>query len=399
MTLRMIVLLLLAATGTGVVRAQSGECAFKPPFYLLHFGRGNVADANATALALYTRISSYCPSDGYYSYASATRDCFKGDWHTLLEDHTPGDVAGNMLLVNSADEQGTFLTVRIKGFKGGKTYRFGAWLMNLCKPTEKCPFPLLPNLTVQLQTLSGKGVARFATGDLPRVNVPGWTQHRADFGVPPGETELVLTLVNNAPGGCGNDLVLDDITFSECIKPEPVAAGVKKAAPPVVKAPPPVAKKDPKTVPVPAGQKRDKPVAIVEKARTPLPAPQPVAPVAVPLVLKQRTSFLTRQIETEAGEILLDLYDNGEIDGDTVSIYHNNTLVVANQLLSQKPLSFRIRVTKNEPHHELVMVANNLGSIPPNTSLMIVTTKEKRHQVFISSTKQTNAKVVIDLKE
>jgi hypothetical protein len=45
------------------------------------------------------------------------------------------------------------------------------------------------------------------------------------------------------------------------------------------------------------------------------------------------------------------------------------------------------------------MVADNLGSIPPNTSLMVVTTKDKEYRVFISSTDQQNAKVVIDLKE
>ncbi len=51
------------------------------------------------------------------------------------------------------------------------------------------------------------------------------------------------------------------------------------------------------------------------------------------------------------------------------------------------------------PHHELIMVANNLGSIPPNTSLMIITANNKRSEVFISSTEQKNAKMLIDLKE
>jgi hypothetical protein len=45
------------------------------------------------------------------------------------------------------------------------------------------------------------------------------------------------------------------------------------------------------------------------------------------------------------------------------------------------------------------MVAENLGSIPPNTSLMVITTRNKRYEVFISSTEQKNAKVILDLKE
>ena len=118
-----------------------------------------------------------------------------------------------------------------------------------------------------------------------------------------------------------------------------------------------------------------------------------------PRVLTTRTNSLVKQIETGAGEIRIDLYDNGEIDGDTVSIYHNNVLLIQHARLSQKPITVRIAVDKDHPHHELIMVAENLGSIPPNTSLMIITTSTKRYQAFISSTEQKNAKVVFNLKE
>jgi hypothetical protein len=97
--------------------------------------------------------------------------------------------------------------------------------------------------------------------------------------------------------------------------------------------------------------------------------------------------------------MIIDLYDNGQIDGDTVTIYHNNVMIVSGAALSEKPISFKIRVDENQPHHELVMVANNLGSIPPNTSLMIIRINGQRYDVFISSSEQKNAKVVIDLED
>jgi hypothetical protein len=108
---------------------------------------------------------------------------------------------------------------------------------------------------------------------------------------------------------------------------------------------------------------------------------------------------LIKQLETEAGEIRLDLYDNGEIDDDTVSIYHNNVLLVSHARLSQKPITFRVDVNAANPYHELVMVAENLGSIPPNTSVMIITAGSKHYKVFISSSEQKNAKLVLNLKE
>lgn len=67
---------------------------------------------------------------------------------------------------------------------------------------------------------------------------------------------------------------------------------------------------------------------------------------------------------------------------------------------SGKPsITWSQSVDAAHPHHELVMVAENLGSIPPNTSLMVVTANNKRYEIFISSSEQKNAKIIIDLKE
>ena len=94
----------------------------------------------------------------------------------------------------------------------------------------------------------------------------------------------------------------------------------------------------------------------------------------------------------------MEIYDNGQIDGDSVSIYHNNTLIKSHMRLSQKPITVTITVDPSQPHHEIIMVADNLGTIPPNTSVMIITTATNRYELFISSSEQKNAKVVFDLK-
>jgi hypothetical protein len=159
-----------------------------------------------------------------------------------------------------------------------------------------------------------------------------------------------------------------------------------------------------KATPVPI--KRDEPVAEtvapqkdMQDVSAPVIKPKALILPPAPFMLTTRTNPLVKQIETEAGQISISLYDNGEIDGDTVSIYHNNVLLMAHARLSQKPISFSITVDAHNPHHELVMVAENLGAIPPNTSMMIITAGTKRHGVFISSNEQKNAKVVLQLKE
>jgi hypothetical protein len=416
--------------------AQQGNCILKPPYYTIHFGSGNVEDLNSMVSSRYSRVPSYCPSDGHYAYTPHTSDCFRGDWFTLTADHTPGDRDGNMLLVNSSPRSGIFLNTTIPGLKPKTTYEFGVWMMNVCKITEKCPFPLLPDITIHLQTVQGKNVAQLSTGEVERVHSPEWKQYQFMFTTPAVATDLTLIMVNNAPGGCGNDFVMDDITFRECVPPPPAVVRKKPnnvparkpsttAAPEKKTNKPTTAKVVPKAVTKPAvkspakatSKPSSKPLAkapgktIQPASQQPQVArqkidSQKVAPVVrqrslvlppAPAVLRNRANALVKTIEMQKGEIRVDLYDNGEIDDDTVSIYHNNRLLAARSRLSQKAITFRIVVDDAHPHHELVMVAENLGSIPPNTSLMVVTAGEIRHEVFISSTKQKNAKVVFEL--
>ncbi|GEO10880.1 hypothetical protein [Segetibacter aerophilus] len=397
-------LFLIALLFTFQVKAQPADCVLKQPLVGINFGTGNIQDLNSSALENYEPVSYYCPTDGHYTFTPYTSKCFRDDWFTLEEDHTPGDVAGNMMLVNASHRGGAFLSTTINGLKGNTTYEFAAWMMNLCKITKKCPFPLLPVIIVRLETVAGKLVGQFRTGELVRRQSPQWTQHKAYFTTPASPTPLILTMIDISPGGCGNDFALDDITFRECVKPV-----VKITTPPkpivqpkkVQKAPPLLVKK---AISRPAKKQAEiipivKPKKEVAAQTVPVVKPQPSALPVLPPHLTTRSSPLVKRIETEMGEIRIDLYDNGDIDGDTVTIYHNNTMLFANVGLTQKPLTFKILVDYNHPHHELVMVANNLGSIPPNTSLMIVTAGGRRHEVFISSTEQRNAKVVFDLKD
>ena len=89
----------------------------------------------------------------------------------------------------------------------------------------------------------------------------------------------------------------------------------------------------------------------------------------------------------------ISFYDNGEIDGDTISVYDNNRLLVKSQGLSAKPITITVKLNEDELEHEIVMVAENLGSIPPNTALMMVQAGDQRYTVRLSSTEQKNAMV------
>lgn len=112
-----------------------------------------------------------------------------------------------------------------------------------------------------------------------------------------------------------------------------------------------------------------------------------------PATIRNRKNELIRTLVLTNPEVEISLYDNGEIDNDTVSIYLDGALLLANKRLSNKPITYTLQLNETNPEHTLVMVAENLGNLPPNTSLMIIQDGDKRHQVTITSTEQKNAMI------
>lgn len=158
-----------------------------------------------------------------------------------------------------------------------------------------------------------------------------------------------------------------------------------------------------------AQQKTQQPEKAELQATTTLPKEQPAAPpqklettfkkLPVPRVLMERENNLIRTINISDPDATIEFYDNGTIDNDTITVYHNNQMVISKGRLSLSPLSVKIHCTEEEPVHEIVVVADNLGEIPPNTAMMIIKVgKDKvigRHEIFLTSNERRNAKVVI----
>jgi hypothetical protein len=393
--------------------AQQFYGIFKQPLLTIDFNSASPnADFSQARLENYHRDYTQCPNDGYYSFAPSTSDCFNGDWLTFNEDHTPGDIDGKMMLVNANPYGGIFFNMTINGLRGNTMYQFSAWMVNVCRISGGCA-PLPPNVIIILRNLAGNRIASFQTGLLSQNATPQWKRYYAMFATPPDVTSITLTMEDVTLGGCGNDFAMDDIMIREYVIPAAVAKAQRKpSVKPVQKPNSSAIKRSPgptiaTTKPAlkkPQPFKKDSPVAIVKiKERDtpeivkPLTRKQVALPLPKPILTRENP--LIKRIDIPAGEIIIDLYDNGQIDGDTVSIYHNNELIVSKAALSAKPITIHIKLDAMDPHHELIMVAENLGSIPPNTSLMIITAGKQRFQVFISSSEQKNAKIAIDLKE
>jgi len=113
----------------------------------------------------------------------------------------------------------------------------------------------------------------------------------------------------------------------------------------------------------------------------------------------QRETAVQKEIEVASDSVQVDFYDNGEIDGDSISVFFNNQLLGANLLLSTRSIHMNIKLDTTKEFNELAMFANNLGSIPPNTALMLVSDGKNRYEVRLSSNLDKTGAVRIKRKK
>lgn len=135
---------------------------------------------------------------------------------------------------------------------------------------------------------------------------------------------------------------------------------------------------------------------IAPKKNEPIAVPAP--PVAKP-ILEKRDNELIKEFTVDHDSISVTLYDNGIVDGDSITLIYNDSILTTHKLLTEKPLTFWIKIKPGSQRNELQMYAENLGSIPPNTALMIIYDGNKRYEVNIKSTEKTNGSVSFRLKE
>jgi len=107
--------------------------------------------------------------------------------------------------------------------------------------------------------------------------------------------------------------------------------------------------------------------------------------------LNKRAFDISPVIDVDADSLKITLYDNGEVDNDTISLFYNRKLVAAKKLLSAKPLTFMLPL--DTTINEIAMFAENLGKLPPNTALAVIYAGEKRFELGMTSTFIKNATI------
>jgi len=119
----------------------------------------------------------------------------------------------------------------------------------------------------------------------------------------------------------------------------------------------------------------------------------------LPVIVASRTNENMQDVYFKNDSLVLSLYDNGIVDGDTVSVFLNGESVVSKQMLKTSAIKKTIYISPNMDSVQLVLFAENLGTIPPNTGLLTVRDGDNVYQVRFSADLQKNASITLRRKK
>lgn len=203
-------------------KAQLCKGTLGDPIFIETFGSGTgPGPALPAGVTTYSYTTNW-PVDGLYTIAN-TSNPLPGNphWYTS-KDHT-GDPNGYMFVVNASYAPGEFYRYTVTGLCSNTTYVFSAWIANantfktvqFCKDND--PPYVYANVLFKVQNSITKKVDSVATGNIiPDSTGMVWQNFGFTFSTGPGQSTVILSMVNNSKGGCGNDLVIDDISFRPC---------------------------------------------------------------------------------------------------------------------------------------------------------------------------------------
>jgi trimeric autotransporter adhesin len=227
--------------GSGTTRHDSSQLTIAPGYTWIPFASGTPNDG---AFNVANNTSVNLSTNKYQPYNSSAIRVF--GWWDIIGDHTNaanldsgnfatpyGTNGGYMAVVNAAYGINNAVQKTINGLCTDTYYEFTAWFKNIC-PGCSCDTVgrgatstsfknylvgpknrndsagVTPDLTFQVD-----GVDYYTTGSIPYNKM--WVKKGFLFRTGDTQSTATLTIRNNAPGGGGNDWVMDDIVLGTCL--------------------------------------------------------------------------------------------------------------------------------------------------------------------------------------
>ncbi len=194
------------------------------PVFVENFGKFTVKqNAKLIGKTDYKYSGNKAPKEGEYTITS------KFDYYPYwfeTKDHTDIRSKGQALLVNASENYSStpFFNRTIQGFCNSGTYEFSIWVLNIassenspCSEQVAAEGGIPVNLIFEIWDANETELLRSgSTGQIFSEAVPKWKRFGLVFNLGRSQESVVLKIKNYSEGGCGNDFVLDDISFTPC---------------------------------------------------------------------------------------------------------------------------------------------------------------------------------------
>lgn len=112
-----------------------------------------------------------------------------------------------------------------------------------------------------------------------------------------------------------------------------------------------------------------------------------------------RKTEILKTVYFKSDSLVIRLFDNGQVDGDTVSVLLNGKIIISKKGLTANAITQTIYMA-SVPGDSLVLVmyAENLGTIPPNTGLLVLQDGDDRYEIRFAGDLEKNAAIVLKRK-
>jgi len=202
-------LLLLLVFSFSKTLAQVCTGSLGNPIVDIDFGKGLSSIGSSISETSYL-FKDGTPGDGEYTIVKTTAGLNVG-WHQNIVSRKSNDNDGYFMVVNADYVKGVFYE-KVINVCPNTTYAFAAYLINILRNPSNDT--IRPNIKFTIEYNSN--TISILTGDISESNATNWIQYGTLFTTPPGTSSVRLKMTNENPGGNGNDLAIDDITFSPC---------------------------------------------------------------------------------------------------------------------------------------------------------------------------------------
>jgi hypothetical protein len=134
----------------------------------------------------------------------------------------------------------------------------------------------------------------------------------------------------------------------------------------------------------------DLPIEKLLKETTPIIVQDTNTPTLIEALVK-RSFDAGPVIDVDSDSLKISLYDNGDVDNDTITLFYNRKPITDKIMLSAQ--AFSVTIPVDTSINEMSMYAENLGRIPPNTALAVIYDGEKRYELYMTSNFIKNATI------